>query len=72
MRENMACRFCPKIKKYDVIWVAFVCVAMWGVNKYQTYKIEQREQKEFREFELLQKKCLYGDDEACKNLHQKQ
>lgn len=65
----MACKFCPKIKRYDIFWIIFVCVAMWGVNKYQNKSI-QKEKIEIKEEELevfkkLQKQCLFGDQKAC-------
>ncbi|RDU73882.1 hypothetical protein CQA57_04245 [Helicobacter anseris] len=65
----MACRICPKIKKYDFFWIVFVCVAMWGVNKYQEHKAEVKKQVEKQQFLDLQKKCLFGDEVACKEAY---
>ena len=67
----MACRFCPKIKKYDILWIVVVCVAMWAVNAYQNQKIEKHQQAEIEAFKVLQKKCLFGDKEACERVYSK-
>ncbi|WP_095271784.1 hypothetical protein [Helicobacter sp. 13S00477-4] len=62
----MACKFCPKIKKFDLIFIIIVCIAVYGVDKYQTYKTEQQK---IQAFEKLQKECLYGDKLVCKKIY---
>lgn len=68
---GMACRFCPKIKKYDILWIVVVCVAMWAVNAYQNQKTQKQQQVEIEAFKVLQKKCLFGDKEACEKVYNK-
>ena len=65
----MACRFCPKIKKYDLIWILLMCLAIYGVNRYENHKKERQEKIQLEAFEKLQKKCLFGDQEACKKAY---
>ncbi|CBG40354.1 Uncharacterised protein [Helicobacter mustelae] len=67
----MRCRFCPKLKKYDIFWILFMCAAIWGVNKYQNYKVHQAKQKDVERLHELQKRCMFGDEDACKQKHQK-
>ncbi|PAF44262.1 hypothetical protein [Helicobacter sp. 11S02596-1] len=64
----MACKFCPKIKKFDFIFIIIVCVAFYLVDKYQS---NQKEKQRIEAFEQLQKDCLYGDEEACKKVYAK-
>ncbi|PAF48360.1 hypothetical protein BKH46_00090 [Helicobacter sp. 12S02634-8] len=62
----MACKFCPKIRKFDLVLIVIVCVAFYGVDKYQS---KQREKSRVEAFEALQKACLYGDTYACKKVY---
>ncbi|WP_104697672.1 MULTISPECIES: hypothetical protein [unclassified Helicobacter] len=65
----MACKFCPKIKKYDFFFIIFVCLAVWGFDKYRSYNVEKQQQKEAEYFKELQKKCLFGDNNACREAY---
>lgn len=42
---------------------------MWGINKYQGYQSEVKKQAEKQQFLDLQKKCLFGDEVACKEAY---
>ncbi|PAF53849.1 hypothetical protein BKH42_03715 [Helicobacter sp. 13S00482-2] len=64
----MVCKFCPKIKRFDIFFIIIVCLAVYGVDKYQSYK---KEKEHIREFEKLQKDCLFGDNKACKKVYGK-
>ncbi|WP_231902615.1 hypothetical protein [Helicobacter mustelae] len=48
-----------------------MCAAIWGVNKYQNYKVHQAKQKDVERLHELQKRCMFGDEDACKQKHQK-
>lgn len=69
----MACKFCPKIKRWDFLWIVIMCALMWGVNKYQTHKNESKveaiQQEELRKTRELQKSCMYGDEQSCKQVY---
>lgn len=77
----MACRFCPKIKRWDLLWIVVMCTAMWVVNKYYdkndnsatakkqaiTHNVEQEELDQTRK---LQKECMYGNTKACNEVYE--
>lgn len=65
----MSRKFYPKLKKYDIILILFICLGMWGWDKYQTYQKRQEERHKLEIFEKLQKDCLYGDNSACEKVY---
>lgn len=64
----MACKFCPKIKRFDIIFIIIACLAFYAVDKYQSYHSKQ---ERIKAFEKLQKECLFGNNEACKKIYEK-
>lgn len=64
----MACKICPKIKRFDILFIVIVCLAVYGVDKYQSY---HKEQERIKAFEKIQKECLFGNNEACKKIYEK-
>ena len=46
-------------------------MAMWAVNAYQNQKTQKQQQVEIEAFKVLQKKCLFGDKEACEKVYSK-
>ncbi len=69
----MACKFCPKIKRWDFLWIVVMCILMWSVNKYQTHKDISKENRiqleELEKTRELQKSCMYGDKHSCKQVY---
>lgn len=64
----MACKFCPKLKRFDILFIIIVCLAVYGVDKYQSYR---KEQERIKAFEKIQKECLFGNNQACKKIYGK-
>lgn len=64
----MACKFCPKLKRFDILFIIIVCLAVYGVDKYQSYR---KEEERIKAFEKIQKECLFGNNQACKKIYGK-
>lgn len=71
----MACKFCPKIRKTDWIFIIVVCIAFYGIDKYQNNQLEKKQkqlqEQQLQKFEKLQKECLYGNEKACQEVYKK-
>ncbi|CCB80329.1 hypothetical protein HBZC1_13430 [Helicobacter bizzozeronii CIII-1] len=67
--SNMACKFCPKIKPTDLLFVLVAGVAFYGVYTYQMKQAHQEQEQRAKAFEKLQRDCILGHDKsACQQV----
>ncbi|WP_221271996.1 MULTISPECIES: hypothetical protein [unclassified Helicobacter] len=60
----MACRFCPKVRRGDLLFIVVAGLAFYGVYSYQMRQV-QKEQ----DFKKLQEACvLHHDKKACQGV----
>ncbi|WP_104695459.1 hypothetical protein [Helicobacter salomonis] len=69
----MACKFCPKFKLSDLLFVFVAGVAFYGVYSYQMRQVEKEtDAKRTRAFEQLQRACVFDHDKnACQQVFAK-
>ncbi|CAM2847932.1 hypothetical protein [Helicobacter felis] len=66
----MACKFCPKIKGSDLLFVLVAGIAFYGVYTYQMRQVEKEtETQRAQAFKKLQEACvLQHNKEACQKV----
>ncbi|BCZ17022.1 valine--tRNA ligase [Helicobacter sp. NHP19-003] len=66
----MACKFCPKVKRGDLLFIVVAGLAFYGVYTYQMRQVQQaQEEKRAQDFKKLQESCvLHHDKQACREV----
>ncbi|WP_120945026.1 MULTISPECIES: hypothetical protein [Helicobacter] len=66
----MACKFCPKIRGSDLLFVVVAGIAFYGVYSYQMRQIEQNSHAQrAKAFEQLQRACVFEHKkDACQQV----
>ncbi|MFC3846983.1 hypothetical protein ACFOPX_00320 [Helicobacter baculiformis] len=66
----MACKFCPKIRGTDLLFMLVAGVAFYGVYSYQMRQIDKDAQvKRAKAFEQLQRACVFEHKkDACQQV----
>ncbi|CRF41207.1 hypothetical protein [Helicobacter ailurogastricus] len=65
----MACKFCPKIRRGDLLFIVVAGVAFYGVYSYQMRQVQQAQEKRAQDFKKLQESCVLNHDKkACQEV----
>lgn len=65
----MACKFCPRIRRTDLLFVLVAGVAFYGVYTYEMKQVEANQSQRVKAFERLQRACVFGHDKsACQQV----
>ncbi|BDQ26733.1 hypothetical protein [Helicobacter heilmannii] len=65
----MACKFCPKVRRGDLLFIVVAGLAFYGVYTYQMRQVQQvQEEKRTQDLQKLQESCAHHDKLVCQKL----